>query len=306
MEVRSIEPVSFRGSLSSAIADFYGENVEIAKKTSVSGGDINEAYALRLSNGAKVFMKANRRENLDFFRAEAEGLEAIQSTGVIRTPKILCCGTDADNAFLLLEFVESAGRKAVFFQRFGQRLAAMHQAETDCFVNGGRYGFLQNNYIGAGAQKNEPRDSWISFFRECRLMPQFARADRYFSGTDHARIERLLDRLPELLIEPEHPSLLHGDLWGGNYMIGPDGEAWLIDPAVYVGCNEADLAMTELFGGFPREFYEAYAEANPILPGYEDRRDLYNLYHLLNHLNLFGTGYLPSVQGILRRYAGIR
>lgn len=289
-------------SLSSAIADHCGRDVTITKKTPVSGGDINEAYALLLSDGTKVFMKANRKENLDFFRAEREGLEAIRSTGTITTPRILCCGTDDDKAFLLMEFAESKRRNEGFFRRLGQRLAAMHQADAGRFVNGGKYGFLRDNYIGSGAQKNEPRDSWILFFRECRLMPQFARAERYFSESDHARIERLLTNLPNLLIEPKQPSLLHGDLWGGNTMAGSDGEAWLIDPAAYVGCHEADLAMTELFGGFPQEFYTAYSERLPLQPGYADRRDLYNLYHLLNHLNLFGAGYLSSVLGILRKY----
>ncbi len=289
-------------SLSAAITDLCGASVRITGKMPVSGGDINEAYALILSDRTRLFLKANRRENADFFRAEAEGLEAIESTGTITTPKILCRGTDTDFAFLLLELVESKGRKEGFFERFGQRLAAMHQADTERFVNGGRYGFLQDNYIGAGPQKNEPRTSWIAFFRECRLAPQFARADRYFSGADRTRIERLMDRLPGLLVEPERPSLLHGDLWGGNYMVGSDGEAWLIDPAAYVGCNEADLAMTELFGGFPQAFYASYEEALPLQPGYADRRDLYNLYHLLNHLNLFGGGYLSSVRGILGRY----
>lgn len=289
-------------SLSAAIADLYGEAVRITEKTPVSGGDINAAYALTLSDGTRLFLKANRRENLDFFRAETEGLEAIRTTGTIATPEILGFGTDGESAFLLLELVESKRKSEGFFERFGQCLAAMHQADTESFVSGGRYGFAHDNYIGAGPQKNEPRDSWIDFFRDCRLAPQFARADHYFSGSDHARIERLLDRLPELLIEPERPSLLHGDLWGGNFMAGPDGEAWLIDPAAYVGCHEADLAMTELFGGLPREFYTSYTQAFPLQPGYADRRDLYNLYHLLNHLNLFGAGYLSSVRGILGRY----
>ncbi len=290
-------------SLAAAIADLYGENVRITGKTAVSGGDINEAYALTLSDGNRLFLKANRKENLDFFRAETEGLEAIRRTGAITTPEILGRGTDGEKAFLLLTLVDSKRRNEDFFERFGQRLAAMHQADTTCFVNGGRYGFLHDNFIGAGPQKNEPRDSWITFFRECRLAPQFARADHYFSRSDHARIERLLERLPSLLIEPEQPSLLHGDLWGGNYMVGSDGEAWLIDPASYVGCHEADLAMTELFGGFPRVLYTSYTQVLPLQPGYADRRDLYNLYHLLNHLNLFGAGYLSSVRGILERYA---
>ena len=158
------------------------------------------------------------------------------------------------------------------------------------------------NYIGAGEQTNEIRDSWVNLFRECRLEVQFQRAAHYFDSSDRKAFQSLLDHLEDYLPEPAFPSLLHGDLWGGNFVTGPDGYAWLIDPAVYVGHLEADLAMTELFGGFSHIFYESYQEVNPLLPGYKDRRDLYNLYHLLNHLNLFGGGYYGSVMRIVRRF----
>ena len=142
----------------------------------------------------------------------------------------------------------------------------------------------------------------MDFFRDCRLIPQMEMAGRYFDSSHRADFRRLLDRLPDLLPEPKAPSLLHGDLWSGNFITGTDGRAWLIDPAVYVGHAEADLAMTELFGGFSDRFYAAYREVSPLDPGYRERRDLYNLYHLLNHLNLFGAGYLSSVMEIVRRY----
>ena len=154
----------------------------------------------------------------------------------------------------------------------------------------------------AGEQENTPEHSWIIFFRNHRLIPQFKKAEVWFDSSDRKRISRLLDNLEDDLQEPDFPSLLHGDLWSGNYITGKDGEAWLIDPAVYVGHAEADLAMTELFGGFPQRFYGAYNEVNPIDPGFRDRRDLYNLYHLLNHLNLFGGSYLEPVKQILRVY----
>lgn len=141
----------------------------------------------------------------------------------------------------------------------------------------------------------------MEFFRDCRLEPQFQDAARYFDREDRKRIIRFLDHLDEILVEPEHPSLLHGDLWGGNVIAGNDGRAWLIDPAVYVGHAEADLAMTELFGGFPPAFYDAYKEVAPLRPGYERRRDVYNLYHILNHLNLFGRMYLPEVRHMISR-----
>ena len=176
----------------------------------------------------------------------------------------------------------------------------MHRAETTQWTPSGRYGFTDDNYIGAGKQVNAVRDGWIPFFRECRLEVQFHRAIHYFSSSDRKAMQSLLDHLDDYLEEPDRPSLLHGDLWGGNFVTGPDGQAWLIDPAVYVGHAEADLAMTELFGGFSPAFYDAYREVAGPMPGYADRRDIYNLYHLLNHLNLFGGGYYSSVMRIVR------
>ena len=157
-------------------------------------------------------------------------------------------------------------------------------------------------YIGASPQKNTPSKDWITFFRDCRLLPQFKMAEGYFDSRMRRQSERLLNQLESHLTEPEFPSLIHGDLWSGNAVCGPNGKAWILDPAAYVGHFEAELAMTELFGGFPTAFYQAYYEVNPIDSGYRDRRDLYNLYHLLNHLNLFGGSYLSSAQRILNRY----
>ncbi len=178
----------------------------------------------------------------------------------------------------------------------------MHQAQTDSFVPGGCFGFTEDNYIGASPQDNTPAQHWVEFFRDHRLAPQLAMAKDRLETDDLRAADLLMDRLDEFLIEPEQPSLLHGDLWAGNYMTGPDGCAWLIDPAVYAGHREADLAMTELFSGFPAQFYDAYREAWPLQPGYASRRDLYNLYHILNHLNLFGRSYLPSVRHIMAEY----
>lgn len=266
----------------------------------VSGGDINCAYRLS-GNGQLVFMKANRERSVDFFIAEVAGLRAIAETRTIRVPEVLATGRDGKyGAFLLLEWSRGTP-SADFFENFGRRLAEMHKAETGGIVKG--FGFSMDNYIGAGKQENTPKENWTDFFRDHRLVPQLRKADYWFDSTDRKRITRLLDNLGDYLPEPDFPSLLHGDLWSGNYITGNDGEAWLIDPAVYVGHAEADLAMTELFGGFPGQFYEAYNEVNRIDTGYKDRRDLYNLYHLLNHLNLFGGWYLGEVKEILRRYS---
>ena len=296
-------------SLAQALVSLFGASVAITETDRLHGGDINKAYGLTLNSGKKIFMKANAKQNASFFTAEAAGLSAIAKTGAIGTPEILCTGTDDGEdvgySFLLLKYIESGKRRSDYWELLAQNLAAMHNADTSVFLDDGRkYGFFQDNYVGARAQKNAPCDSWISFFRDNRLVPQFKAADSYFDKTVREQITKLLDHLEDFMIEPEKPSLLHGDLWSGNVMCGPDGKAMLIDPACYVGHAEADLAMTELFGGFPSEFYEAYREARPLQPGYENRRDLYNLYQLLNHLNLFGPTYLGPVQSIVSEYVG--
>lgn len=284
------------------IKSIYGEGTYVKSRRSVSGGDINRAYALELSDGSIVFMKANRKENKDFFRAEAEGLAAMKSTNTVRVPDVIASGTDDNESFLLLENVESGPGGKRSSEELGTALARMHIADTGSFVKHGNYGFTADNYIGSGEQINTPKETWREFFIECRLRPQFKRARHYFSKEDWKSIDIFLRKAEGYLAEPEYPSLLHGDLWAGNYMIDKAGHPWLIDPAAYVGHHEADLAMTELFGGFDRYFYDAYRSTAGIDSGYKDRRDLYNLYHLLNHLNLFGGGYLHSVRSIIRRY----
>lgn len=292
-------------SLQDALCVLFGTGARVVQSQHTAGGDINEARRLCLNNGMQVFMKANAKENLSFFTAEAAGLAAIARTGTVFMPHVLCCGTDPSHggfSFLLMDFLEEGQRRADYWEVLAQELAAMHRADTAAFAAGGHYGFMQDNYIGASVQENAPKESWICFFRDCRLKPQLARASGYFDAALKKKAARLLELLPELLAEPEHPSLLHGDLWSGNVITGHDGKAWLIDPAAYVGHAEADLAMTELFGGFSRRFYAAYREAAPLQEGYERRRDLYNLYHMLNHLNLFGHTYLGAVRRIIGEY----
>lgn len=293
-------------SINSALESLFGEDTKIMQSDRVFGGDINDAYGLTLTNGERIFMKSNTEKKAAFFQAEALGLQAIAQTGCIGTPRILGSGTQAGTdgyAFLLLEWIDGKPPVKEYWELFAEQLSKMHQAPTKDFVPNGTYGFLQDNFIGAGPQCNAARENWIDFFRDCRLEPQFRMADHYFDAADRKRILALLDHLGNYLTEPDCPSLLHGDLWSGNFMTGSDGRAWLIDPAAYVGHAEADLAMTELFGGFSPAFYAAYREAYPMQPGYKDRRDLYNLYHLLNHLNLFGGSYLAGVLRTVRKYA---
>lgn len=294
-------------SLQEAIAGLFGDNVTIVDRQSVFGGDINESYLLSLSDGSKVFMKCNSLSNLSFFEAEIKGLEALSRTKTIGVPKPYGIGTDSSlkKSFLLMEYLNSAPKITEYQEVFGRELAALHRADSHSFTGVGAnlpFGFKGDNFIGATPQINTPRENWITFFRDCRLSPQMKMADHYFDSRMRKKCMKLLDKLDAYLVEPEFPSLIHGDLWSGNVLCGPDGKAWIIDPAVYVGHFEADLAMTELFGRHPASFYDAYSEVTRIDSGYRDRRDLYNLYHMLNHLNLFGGSYGSSVRSIVDRY----
>ena len=289
-------------NLAEAVCLARGEGVTVEGRLRVHGGDANDAFRLILSDGGSLFLKANSIPNADFFRAEAEGLLAMKETGAVRVPRIYATGIDEGYSFLLMEYIDSAYYAPDFWEKLGSDLASMHRFDTSSFVPDGKYGFGKDNYIGAGYQKNTPKSGWIEFFSECRLRPQLEKAGSYFDDNTNKLANRLIDNLDRFLFEPTVPSLLHGDLWSGNFMTDEHGAPMLIDPAVYVGCNEADIAMTELFGGFDERFYEAYFDAAGEVPGYSDRRDLYNLYHLLNHLNLFGSAYLPAVVRTIQKY----
>ena len=284
-------------SLKDAIKTIFGCERTISSRQYVSGGDINEASVLTLDDGNVLFMKSNSGQSLSNFEAEAAGLDAIRGTGAIGVPEVLGLGTDGSASFLLLEYISSERQIKDYWETFAAELAAMHQADI-----GEYYGFPKDNWIGSRKQINTFCHSWITFFRDFRLKPQFDAAGQYLSLKERKQTEWLLDHLDQYLTEPKRPSLVHGDLWAGNMITGNDGKGWLIDPAVYYGHPEADLAMTELFGGFPGKFYDAYKTFGCLQPGYEDRRDLYNLYHLLNHLNIFGSSYLGAVLRILKRY----
>ena len=263
------------------------EPLGITAAEPVSGGCIHRCYRATLG-GRPVFLKMNEASFADAFAAEADGLAALRAAGCT-APEPLSHGAAAGSAFLLMEFLplKSAGD----FAALGTMLAALHRRQ------GKRFGWARDNFIGSTAQANGACESWAQFWRERRLAPQLALARR--NGYD-------LDaegawQLPEGHEPPA--SLLHGDLWSGNVGFLGEGAPVLFDPAVYYGDREADLAMTELFGGFPGEFYSAYKEAWPLPAGYERRKHLYNLYHLLNHLNLFGGGYLGQVKATLRLLA---
>ena len=307
-------------SLDDMVNDLFGDSAFITETLPVHGGDINDAYRVSLSTGDYIFVKTNSVRNVNFFLTESTGLQALRSSKKIGVPQILGVGIDRQKgfSFLALEYLESAPRIPSYWETFGRQLAELHRAESLSFVCGlnteiqspdnsgahqAKYGFYEDNFIGASPQINTPTESWIDFYRECRLRPQFRMAERYLDLSVRKKAEHLLDHLDSYLREPGFSSLLHGDLWSGNMLCGPDGKAWIIDPASYAGDFEADLAMTQLFGSLPERFYDAYNEVNPVdRAGYRERKGLYDLYHLLNHLNLFGRGYLGSVVEIIRRY----
>lgn len=295
-------------SLEEAIKASFGKHIEIVKKDRIYGGSINDAYGIRFSNGEKVFLKTNSLNKFSFFQTEALGLKVLGSAEAIGVPKVLGMGIDEQKgfSFLLLEYIESAPQIENYWEVFGRQLAELHKAECSSFVktkeNYEKYGFLEDNFIGAIQQKNMPKAKWIDFYRDCRLFPQMKMAEFYFDSKMIKKCMYLLEHLDSYLREPEFPSLLHGDLWSGNVLCGNDGKAWILDPAVYVGDYETDLAMTQMFGSFPTSFYAAYNEVNPMNKDYFERKNMYQLYHYLNHLNLFGRMYLESVIQILNKY----
>ena len=288
-------------ALHQVLETVYGRPVTIKHSRSVGGGSINQTQTLTLSNGETVFLKYNSNPPPDFFKAEAQGLELLnQAKGGPRIPKPLGMESGANPKFLLLEYVEHSAPSQSFNTRFAEALVQMHRVTQNL------HGLDHHNYIGSTAQKNTPVNDGIVFFREQRLrfQQELARQAGKLPSTLDKRIDTLCEMLDSLLVASgEKPALLHGDLWSGNYFqASQNQQPCIFDPAVYFGFRESDLAMTELFGRLPESFYQAYHEAFPLNPGYEERRDLYNLYHMLNHLNLFGSSYLSSVESIVNRY----
>lgn len=282
--------------VAAAIAQATGEPFRARSSRALGGGCINAA-ALLEDGGRRYFVKLNEAARYEMFAAEAAGLEELARAGAVRVPRPVCHGTTGDRAFLVLEHLDLAPASGETQERLGRALAAQHR------VTRPRFGWERDNTIGSTPQPNRPREGWIEFWREQRLGVQLELAARNgYGGVLIAKGERLSERLGALFgtYRPA-ASLLHGDLWSGNVGATREGEPVIFDPAVYFGDREADLAMTELFGGFSPRFYGAYREAWPLEAGYELRRVLYNLYHVLNHLNLFGGGYLGQAERMLDR-----
>jgi len=263
----------------------------------VNGGDINEAARIETID-ARYFVKWNIASPPRMFQAEAHGLQLLTTANAIRIPRVIAV-IDQPTA-LVLEWIDRGANQHSAAEALGRSLAQQHRSSAPI------YGLDHDNFIGSNPQHNTPSRSWIEFFRDQRLGVQRDLAQRrgHLTSDRARRLDRMMSQLDRWIDESAvTPSLLHGDLWGGNWLIDAQGQPALIDPAVYYGDREAELAFTELFGGFGAPFYAAYNETWPLDRGYADRRDLYNLYHLLNHLNLFGEGYGGSVDAILRRYS---
>ncbi|MFO8030198.1 MAG: fructosamine kinase family protein [Cyclonatronaceae bacterium] len=292
---------------SSALQRHFREQFgsDMSSVSSVGGGCINETMQVTLDDGRRYFVKKNRQALRDMFEKEAMGLQLLAGAtnegdaSEIRIPEPHGLADDASqgHAYLILSFVDESRSSGDFDTRFGRALADMHRHTAP------QFGLDHDNYIGSLPQKNDRHERWTDFFMDCRLEPQFAMAREHghFSGPIRDSLDRLGRQLADLLPD-EQPALLHGDLWGGNYLCDRDNRPVLIDPAVYYGHREAELAFTTMFGGFGRNFYKGYEASFPLEPGFTERRDIYNLYPLLVHVNLFGGMYITQAESILRRY----
>jgi len=314
-------PPQVRNEVEGSLSRILRRPAHLSAARSLRGGCINPSACIETDSGESFFLKWNAAAPTGMFEAEADGLTALaacaRASNVadagLHVPEVLdhSDGTGGSPSWLLLQYLPPGPATVGFGERLGRSLALLHRAEIGQFEGSGeteRYGWWRDGFIGSLSQENQPSTSWPDFWRDRRLAPQLDRARSlgFWRGGQGASLDRLLDRVEDLLspVADESPSLLHGDLWGGNVFPDVVGTPVLIDPAVYRGHREVDLAMSELFG-FPDGFLEAYREAWPIDPAYEDhRRDLYQLYYLLVHVNLFGAGYVPAVEQAAARVLG--
>jgi fructosamine-3-kinase len=272
-----------------------GQSIKDVKP--VSGGSINRVYHLQSSTVAYLLKVNSRQQFPGMFQREQEGLIAIAKTGTIAVPGIILQNDVDDYSCLLLEWIDPGNASPNAFRLLGEQLAQMHRDTAP------QFGFDNDNYMGALPQGNKRHNTWTNFFVAERLQPMVKMAihNRQLTYQDEQDFEKLYQKLPGLFTE-EQPALIHGDLWSGNYLIGTNGRPYLIDPAVSYGHREFDIAMTTLFGGFDRDFYDAYHSVYPLLPGWQQRINLWNLYPLLVHVNLFGGAYLSQTRRCLAQY----
>jgi fructosamine-3-kinase len=278
------------------IAQSTGKAFHLDTHSHIGGGDINTAMKIS-GSGREYFLKLNRASLLDMFEAEADGLRDLASANALRVPQAICTGTVGSQAYIVLEYLPMGGSGRGVMARFGEQLAKMHHHSSE------RFGWHRDNTIGSTRQVNNWENDWLTFWREQRLGFQLQLAQRHGLNTRIIAQGEKLQQHVAAFFQGYQPqaSILHGDLWSGNYGITDSGEPVIFDPATYYGDREADLAMTELFGGFGGEFYAAYNSGWPLDAGYAVRKTFYNLYHILNHFNLFGGGYGAQAGSMIDR-----
>lgn len=283
-----------------------GQSVEVIETQFLSGGDINMAAQVFSSEGV-FFVKWNQAKHPadgpddpdlpDPFETEARGLDLLRQTDALLIPQVVGYGQHTGRSYLILEYIDTGQPGSTYWETLGQSLAELHSYTQP------KFGLPFDNYIGSLFQKNTPTTNGHDFFFDHRLLPQAGMAlyKGLLTKPYYDALFRLRERLPNLLPN-ERPALLHGDLWSGNVLATEHGTPALIDPAVYYGFREAELAFTKLFGGFDQRFYDAYDEAFPLDDGFEERVAIYNLYPLLVHVNLFGSGYVSGVERVLNMF----
>jgi len=284
-------------SIAENIGYSLNSTVQFEQFESITGGCINQVSKVSDDNGNHWLIKENSPHLLDMFIAEAEGLKEIYNSNTIRCPEVICYGKTEQSAYLVLEYISLSSGSANAMT--GEKLAEMHRHSQQAKS----YGWHRDNTIGATPQYNQYNSSWVDFWHQQRLLPQLKMAlKKGFARKDYDNGIKLCANL-EVFFSDYQPtiSLLHGDLWGGNQAHDRQGNPVIYDPAVYYGDRETDLAMTELFGGFSREFYTSYQSHFPLDKGYATRKTLYNLYHTLNHYNLFGGGYASQAGSMIKR-----
>jgi protein-ribulosamine 3-kinase len=287
----------FTAYLEQRLNEATGQQMTLQHVSAVGGGSINEAFCLHTTAGDYMMKRNSKTAFPNMFKCEAEGLTAIANTKTVAIPKVILLDSFEDDSFLVLEWIEIIRPTPDASQTFGRQLATMHKSTAI------EFGFDTDNYMGSIPQSNRKQDTWAGFFITERLQPmvKIARDKSLLNNLDAEKFDKLYTGLPGFFDE-ELPALIHGDLWGGNYLISNKSKPYLIDPAVSYGHREFDLAMTKLFGGFSTEFYSAYQESFPLAQDWSKRTDLWNLYPLLLHLNLFGTGYLAQVMNAVAKY----